>query len=58
VIDACSTGRVAEARYRAPFDLLFAMPRFEYQCLVGRAVSYSNLAEVKQRLDALPEAAR
>jgi site-specific DNA recombinase len=27
-------GRVAEARYRAPFDLLFAMPRFEYQCLV------------------------
>jgi hypothetical protein len=28
-------GRVTEARYRAPFDLLFAMPRFEYQCLVG-----------------------
>jgi hypothetical protein len=30
-------GRVAEARYRAPFDLLFAVPRFEYQCLVGGA---------------------
>jgi hypothetical protein len=25
---------------------------------VGRAVAYSNLAEVKQRLGALPEAAR
>lgn len=26
--------------------------------VVGRAVAYSNLAEVKQRLGALPEAAR
>ena len=30
-------GRVGEARYRAPFDLLFTTPRFEYEGLVGGA---------------------
>src|ERR1700680_436862 len=30
-------GRVAGGRSRPPFDLLFGMPRFECQCLVGGA---------------------
>ncbi|HUY85965.1 MAG TPA: recombinase zinc beta ribbon domain-containing protein [Acidimicrobiales bacterium] len=29
-------GKVAEAEFRPPFDLLFSMPRFEYADVVGR----------------------
>jgi site-specific DNA recombinase len=43
-------GRVVEAAYKEPFDLLFSVPKFEYDDVVGRRHSYSNFDDVRKRI--------
>jgi len=35
-------GHVAEAAYKEPFDLLFTVPKFEYDDVVGRRGHNAN----------------
>ena len=46
-------GHVAEAAYKEPFDLLFAVPKFEYDDVVGRRHWYSNSRDLAHRLRTL-----
>ncbi len=43
-------GHVVDASYKAPFDVLFSSPKFEYVDVVGASRSYSNPAELQMRL--------
>jgi len=49
-------GHLVEAGYKEPFDLLFSVPKFEYDDVVGRRHSYSNSPDVRKRLDTLMSA--
>ncbi len=48
-------GHVVEATCKEPFDLLFAVPTFGYGEVVETTMSYSNLAELRERLAGLGE---
>jgi hypothetical protein len=47
---AVRDGKIVDYDLRPPFDILFGMPRFEYGSLVEKTCSYSNLAELRDRI--------
>lgn len=46
-------GKIAAVGYHSPFDLLFSSSEFEYGDLVEKRKSYSNPAELRERLRGL-----
>ncbi|MDA8386662.1 MAG: hypothetical protein M0Z88_10460 [Actinomycetota bacterium] len=49
-------GHVVDAAYEEPFDLLFSSPKFGYGDVVVKTMSYSNFAQLAERVAALARA--